>query len=598
MTPALMPSNGKWHASIVQQKETMQFLWENEFTKRDFRKAVLDSILRLITRVFSMSPLKSKQRIFALICGAGPVGLMLACKLKQYQVPFIIVDKKSHLSTTIKACMLSSRSIDLFDSLGLAEQAIALGAKIRGGKIYDRGTCVLSGAYDEMPYRHPFNLHLGQPYIERILKAYLEKNGIPVYLEHELVALSTSDQGTQATVCHQGKYSTVECDWLIGCDGHSSFVRQHCKLPFEGESFATQYFIANVKLDSSLDRDFAHIFYNDEGFLAVYALPDGMTQIAADIRTHEDSTKPHPPTLEKLQALFDTRCFIRGKLHDAEWLSFYFAHARRVPQSVFKRIILCGDAAHVVSPLTGLGMNTGLQDAVSLAWRLQFLYKKWATPECLQHYMSERQFVLKRLNKLSRVLDRFFLQTDASISEIRNHLIHQTDQIESIRRKQIDVLMQKNLFYPLSPVIRQEGAARESNALAGSLAPDLLYPHLDTCFHTWVYLPASQASLSEKAWLDFLQHYNSFQFPQWLQGLLILPDGIYYTSEHSYQGIAVLEDVHHKIRKALRITQSTLCFIRPDQTISYVSIPADFDQWLHFIQSVYPEAPHTRQQML
>jgi 2-polyprenyl-6-methoxyphenol hydroxylase-like FAD-dependent oxidoreductase len=513
------------------------------------------------------------QQTFALIVGAGPIGLMLACQLKNLGVPAVIIEKKSQLSSTVKACMVSSRTLDLLDTLNLAERAIALGVKMRGVEMYDRGQCVLSGTYDEIPYRFPFNLHLGQPYIEQVFKEWLDAHDSPIFFEHELIDFQQTTQGVCASVKSLGQTHSIQCQWLIGCDGSNSFVRKHCDLEFSGETFPTKYFIGNVRLDWPLSRAYARVFYNDAGTLAVYALPDGMTQVVADLQHFAAAEKLRNPTLADLQQCFDERCPFAGQLTEPEWLSYYFAHARAVKNPIQGRILLAGDAAHVVSPLTGLGMNTGLQDAVNLSWKLQWIYQGWAHQSLINSYGQERAYAILRLHKLSRVLNQIFLQSDSSIGEIRNHLIQQTVSITQVRHKQINLLMQKSLSYPASTIIQSQLDANSAALPAGQLIPDALQPLLDSRYHSLIYFAADSAIPDE---------INSFPPHPGLKCYLL---------KHSAAPIAnnswqLLEDSEQQIHQQMQVDAPTLYLVRPDQYIALALQPARIEKIYQYFETL------------
>lgn len=380
-----------------------------------------------------------KYHTHILIVGAGPAGLTLACFLAKYNVPFMIIDKKSTISNHIKACMLSSRSLEIFSKLGLLDQAMLLGQYTDAFEIYRDKARIVSLDYHSIETPFPFHLHLGQPYTEKVLHEYLVDRKINVLWQHELFNFTQDDNGVTAIISHENKKITIEAEFLVGADGAASKVRQLCQLAFVGDTYPTHFLLGNVKLDWALSHDKARLFFGDFGFLSVYPLPDNMMQIGGNINA---PAKQRTPELEELIQLFHKRCFFPGKISDLQWISYHRTHCQHVKNRVLNRAILMGDAAQIISPLTGLGMNAGIQDADNLAMKLLSIYKNSADKNILSSYQDERYFLSKKLSSLSNVLERVYTVKNDEAKRLRDYMLLNLATSDSVRQRETKRFMQ------------------------------------------------------------------------------------------------------------------------------------------------------------
>ncbi|PIZ04005.1 MAG: hypothetical protein COY58_06565 [Gammaproteobacteria bacterium CG_4_10_14_0_8_um_filter_38_16] len=401
-----------------------------------------------------------------LIVGAGPAGLTLACLLAQFQVPFIIIDKKSGISSDIKACMLSSRSLEIFSDLGLMDQAMQLGQVVQAFEVYRNNALAVSLDYQRIQTRFPFNLHLGQPNTEKVLYEKLASQRINVLWRHALHEFVQNEKAVTATVMVENTAVTIQAEFLIGADGATSLVRKFSQLDFKGETYPSHFLLGNVKLDADLSYDKARLFFGDFGFLSVYPLPDHYMQIGGNIIAPNHLAKPH---FDELKKLFQDRCGYSGKLRDLKWLSYYRTHSRGVKERVINRVILMGDAAQIVSPLTGLGMNAGIQDAENLAWKLLLIVQKKASVDLLQSYQSERSWVSRKLISFSNILETVYTMKQAHSKSLREFMLSQSLTHEAAQQKEVARLMQKDLNYRTSSLLQER-------SLVGFQSPDPWLP--------------------------------------------------------------------------------------------------------------------------
>jgi|HubBroStandDraft_6_1064221.scaffolds.fasta_scaffold111135_3 2-polyprenyl-6-methoxyphenol hydroxylase-like FAD-dependent oxidoreductase len=344
-----------------------------------------------------------------LISGAGPTGLALACDLARRHIPFRIVDKATAYFPGSRGKGLQPRSMEVLDDFGVIESILANGrfhlpfrgydgAKVVGDRDMHEGR----EPTPDVPYASP--LIIPQWRVEEILRARLAQSGHHVELGVELVGFEQNGDGVIASLVNQGNPERVRANFLVGADGGHSFVRHALHVGFAGETWTTErMLVGDVKVDT-LDRDHWHSWPDKEhGWVALCPLPSTDSfQIQAQIGPEEGDQ----PTLERFQQIIDQRTGGLGiRLHDATWASLYRANIRMVDRYRVGRVFLAGDAAHVHSPAGGQGMNTGIQDAYNLGWKLA-LALRGAPDWVLDTYEEERLPIAARMLGITSKLHR------------------------------------------------------------------------------------------------------------------------------------------------------------------------------------------------
>ncbi len=328
-----------------------------------------------------------------LIVGAGPTGLALACDLARRGVSFRIIDKAPQYFSGSRGKGLQPRTLEVLDDFGVIEETLSSGRfhlpfrGYEGGKVTgDRDLHEGREPTPDTPYASP--LIIPQWRVEEILRNRLAEYGGRVELSTELTGFEQDDQIVTATLTRPGGAERVTAAYMMGADGGHSLIRHSLGVGFEGETWATErMLIGDVQADS-LDRDHWHSWPHKElGWVALCPLPGTNSfQFQAQIGPDESDQ----PSLERFQQIIDERTGGMGiRLHNATWLSLYRANVRMVDRYRVGRVFLAGDAAHVHSPAGGQGMNTGIQDAYNLGWKLGQVFAG-APPDLLETYEAER----------------------------------------------------------------------------------------------------------------------------------------------------------------------------------------------------------------
>ena len=332
-----------------------------------------------------------------LIVGAGPTGLTLACDLARRGVPFRLIEAAPGPQPGSRGKGLQPRTLEVFDDLGIVDRVLAHGRMampIRSTAPDGRVTTGGGAAPARPGIPYPASLITPQWRTEEALRLRLAELGGAVEFGAALSGFEQSDEAVSAVVVTGGEAGTVTARRLVGCDGGHSVVRRLAGIAFEGETReAVPMIVADAEVDG-LDRDAWHMWRHEEGLVSLCPLPStGVFQYQASIAPGQD------PDLgvANLQAVLERRTG-RGdlRLHEPEWSSLWRANIRLADRYREGRVFLAGDAAHIHSPAGGQGMNTGIQDAYNLGWKLAA-----ATPGLLDTYEAERRPVAAGVLELS-----------------------------------------------------------------------------------------------------------------------------------------------------------------------------------------------------
>lgn len=335
-----------------------------------------------------------------LIVGAGPSGLMLAAQLLRNGVQPVIIDSKQGPTDESKALAVQARSLEIYRQMGVIDRVTENG-KQAGGVIFnedgkERAALSMANVGEgETPF--PYILLYQQSKNERLLLDFLTLNCCPVYWETTLTALSQTATQAEVQLMNGGKSITLTCDWVAGADGAHSAVRKQLQIPFNGETYGHNFYLADVKLENAeLNDSKVHLYLAKKGFSAFFPMPEPNRYRALgnlpDELAKKDDLKVGDilPGLEKTSGL-------SINIRETFWFTTYRLHHRMADNFRVQRCFLVGDAAHIHSPVGGQGMNTGLQDAYNLGWKLAGVVSGHLDQKILDSYAAERMPVARRL---------------------------------------------------------------------------------------------------------------------------------------------------------------------------------------------------------
>ncbi|MGA2053334.1 MAG: FAD-dependent monooxygenase, partial [Opitutales bacterium] len=353
-------------------------------------------------------PASSASSCDCLIAGAGPVGLTLALELQRFGLKCRIIDQNAQPTDKSKALVLWPRSLELLERAGIAGEFVAAGMWAKGARMFGDGRPLAHITIYREDSAYHTALMIAQNETERILNLNLERRGLPVERSVALVKSVADPDSVTSTLRHaDGREEIVTSKWLGGCEGSHSTGRKQLGIEFAGEFEPNDWILADTEVDGSISFDEISAFWHSDGVAIFFPIAPGRCRVIADMGKAPGTDKPADPTLEQVQALVDHRTGIKLRLHDPIWLSGFRIHERKVSQYGRGRAFLCGDAAHIHSPAGGQGMNTGMQDAFNLAWKLALVHHGRARPSLLDSYSHERdavgEMVLRNAGNFTRL---------------------------------------------------------------------------------------------------------------------------------------------------------------------------------------------------
>lgn len=353
--------------------------------------------------------------IDVLVVGAGPTGLALAAELAAFGVRFRIVDRRPDRVHESRALAIQPRTLEVLARHGLAGRLVQAGNPAVHLQLHTPSRVVSLRLFDIgiADTAYPFLLFLSQAETERILGEHLHHHGVAVERRVELVDLSPGNDVVACQLRHpDGTKEIARARYVVGCDGAHSTVRSQAGIGFTGYPYPQTFLLADLEADA-LDPDAVHTWFTDTGVLFFFPLGSPATFRMLAMRPPDDPDTP--VTLELLQAITDRATGGGVRLRDPAWLTDFRLHNSGATHYQMGRMFLAGDAAHIHSPAGAQGMNTGIQDAVNLGWKLALVCHSRAHPALLDTYEPERSPVGRAVLRMS---DRAF-----TIATTRNPLI-------------------------------------------------------------------------------------------------------------------------------------------------------------------------------
>jgi 2-polyprenyl-6-methoxyphenol hydroxylase-like FAD-dependent oxidoreductase len=334
-----------------------------------------------------------------LIIGAGPTGLVLALWLTKFGVKVRIVDKTAEPGTTSRALAVQARTLELYRQLDLADPVVEHGHKVPAVNLWVKGEPAARLAFEtvgEDLTAYSFLEIFPQDQHERLLIERLEKLGVAVERRTELIRFT--DEGGRVTACLRGPdghEEECEATYIAGCDGARSLVRETLGTGFPGGTYRQVFYVADVEAAGRPVDGELHVDLDEADFLAVFPLAgEGRARLIGTVR---DERADHADTLKFDDVSSRAIDHLKIQVKKVNWFSTYHVHHRVTEHFRKGRAFLLGDAAHIHSPAGGQGMNTGIGDAINLAWKLAAVLAGGATDGLLDTYEAERIGFARRL---------------------------------------------------------------------------------------------------------------------------------------------------------------------------------------------------------
>nr|WP_208817742.1 FAD-dependent monooxygenase [Micromonospora echinofusca] len=403
------------------------------------------------------------------VVGAGPTGLLLAGDLAAAGVRTTVLERRTTESNLTRAFGVHARTLEQLDNRGLADELIAAGQIVRGLRLFDR----IEVSFADLPSRYPYLLIVPQYEVERLLRRRAVEHGATIVRGAELTGLHQDPDGVDAEVAMaDGTTTTVRARYLVGADGVRSRVREAVGLPFPGEAVLASMMLADVRLDTP-PADTIAVAATGDALAFIAPFGDGWYRVMAWDRHHQ---RPDDAPLDLAEIREVTRRALGTDhgMRDPRWMSRFHSDERQVPAYRVGRVLLAGDAAHVHSPAGGQGLNTGLQDAANLGWKLAATVQGTAPAGLLDSYHAERHPVGRLVLRSSGALIRAAMLRPRPARVARNLAAGTALRIPAIRHRATGIISGLGIAYPGSHGDhRLVGRRAEDPAVAGAAADRL-----------------------------------------------------------------------------------------------------------------------------
>jgi 2-polyprenyl-6-methoxyphenol hydroxylase-like FAD-dependent oxidoreductase len=457
------------------------------------------------------------------VVGAGPTGVLLAGDLAAAGIPVTVLEKRAEgVSNLSRAFGVHARTLELLDARDLADELVATGQIIHELRLF--GTIPFD--ISRLASRYPFLLVTPQYEVEKLLLRRAIDNGVVFQYGTEVSGLAQDEAGVVVSAKRGADTTTWRAAYVVGADGSRSAVRTALGLPFPGRAVIKSVVLADVRLSEEPAITVrVHGTGNAFGFIAPFG--DGYWRIGGWDRTSREVDEHTPVELEELRSITERAFGTDFGMHDPRWLGRFHSDERQVPSYRLGRVLLAGDAAHQHSPAGGQGMNTGLQDAANLSWKLAAVLKGWSRPELLDSYHQERHPIgasVLRSSGLNLRLAMAHNPIEVTVRAIRQWVVR---HVGAVSRQAIDELTGIGYGYP---------AARKAHRQTGRRMPDA---DLKTG-RLYEVLRAGQFVLITAGGVDESGRADRLVRTQWTDGrtdaVLVRPDGyVAWTAEEPDQ---------------------------------------------------------------
>ena len=388
-----------------------------------------------------------------LIVGAGPVGLTMAAELARFGVSFRIVDKAPQRTDKSKALVLWSRTLELLERGPGSARFLQAGFKAEAVNFIAGDKSIGRVEMRSVDTPFPYALMIPQSDTERLLDEYVQGLGVTIERGVEVTSFNSLADGVTATLRKaDGSEEEISADWLIGCDGAHSLVRHTVGAAFSGETLPSDWILADVHMRGYPAADSeATVYWHQDGVFVIFPISPGRYRLIADLPASGEAAPP-VPTLEQVQALIDRRAAPGMEAYDPIWLAGFRINGRKVSEYRWGRAFLVGDAANIHSPAGGQGMNTGMQDAFNLAWKLALVVRGECREALLDSYSPERSYVGEQVLKSAQRLTLAGTMKNPIAQTLRNAVGHIMLGLAPVQEGIAETMTQVSVGYPKSPL--------------------------------------------------------------------------------------------------------------------------------------------------
>jgi 2-polyprenyl-6-methoxyphenol hydroxylase-like FAD-dependent oxidoreductase len=535
-----------------------------------------------------------------LIVGAGPVGLTMAAELARHGVPSRIIDKADSPSVHSKAAGIHARTLEVFKDMGIVNKILEQGLKGLAVNFNSGSRQIARIPLKQIESPYPFVILLPQSNTEHILTDHLNGYGISIERELTLTHFEQDEERVSTTIeTPDGRKERFKTSWLIGCDGAHSAIRKLAGLTFDGSPYEDQFYLADIAVEWNLPYNEIQIFLHPKGILVFFPLNDKekrvrfVATVGPDDRNHSEGD----PTIEDIQAVVDERGPGNIRVSDPDWLAAFRIHHRKVPEYRVGRVFVAGDAAHIHSPAGGQGMNTGVQDAYNLAWKLALVAKGQADAKILDSYSIEREPVARHVLKFTDRMTRMVTLKNPVLQTVRNFILSFVFQLGSVQKKITRNLSEVDINYNHSPIVYQDWNSGKDGLIPGTRAVDAQFKIASTgetkqlfdiqkdTNHQLLLFGGKSNSRDDIDTLASIGKSIQEKYHGRIAVHLIV-SGDLKTDDIDWKG-PILYDPNDHAHGQYGAARSCLYLIRPDGYVGYRNQPPDAGPLLAYLQKIF-----------
>lgn len=522
------------------------------------------------------------NNIPVLIVGAGPTGLMMACELARHGISFRIIDKKSEPTTGSNATWIQPGTLELLDHIGISDSFIRKGHICNAIHLHLKGKDLARIPLENIDSIYKYILMLPQKETEIILTEHLEDLGNQVERSLELIDIKQLPDSVTCTIKYpNNKTEEITSDWLIACDGANSTVREKCGIFFPGEDLSEQFMVADAHMDSFMLKNEIHVFF-DKGIICG-VFPMGHDNYRINANLHQDAPRMNFIDIE-VKEIIAERTYGAYNISSVSWISPFWIHGRLVDDMRQGAIFFAGDAAHIHSPAGGQGMNSGLQDAYNLAWKMALVIKRQAKDTLLDSYQLERHPVIKKIVDQTEKLTKMTLFDKTFITKL-NKFDERIKRSPIRFTKKITMeLTQLDMKYEDSPIIDYDDKLNNDSPMQGEHAPNVtidketdFYDHLHNAQHNVLFFSGLKYDEKKLTKIEEIHKWLNRKFPNLIKAHII-------SLEKMKDVNNVILDVDAHIHNRYHIKGPAVYILRPDNIVAYRSKSLDYDEIGKFLE--------------
>jgi 2-polyprenyl-6-methoxyphenol hydroxylase-like FAD-dependent oxidoreductase len=534
-----------------------------------------------------------------IIVGAGPTGLVLAAELARRGVMPRIVDAGAEDVRESRAVAVVARSLELLDDLGIAAAAVEQGIPLRALNFYQGAKLVAELDTTAVDSPFPMDLCIAQWQTTELLRERVREMGVDIEWNTRLASYDADGTDVSVGIVHEdGRSERCGTSWLVGCDGSHSTVREAAGIGWDTSDLRRGFILGDVTARWDLTRDRFHVWFARGGLVAVFPMPGGYWRILAST---PDDQPPRPPGLHHFAASVAERTPLDPQLGDLRWSSAFVAREGLADRFREGRVLLAGDAAHSHSPIGGQGMNTGMQDAYNLGWKLALVASERADGSLLDSYAAERRPVAKAVVDATSTATRVATGSTLVARRARRHALRLLSRLNTVQQRFSNAIGEHLVNYRDSALVSEHWSylrpkawsnGTDTGPEAGELVRDAylesrsgpvaLRHLLRTLGHHLVLFAADESDPGAlAAWKVEAERIMAGHGQ-----VLIITRGHLPTTPTD----GVFADVRSEAHNRYGVRRPSLYLIRPDKYVGHRNDDIDFPQVRHYFRTLVGES--------